>query len=190
MAGEVTHLLEAMRRGDAAPDELVALVYEELRHLASRELAGERAGHTLQATALVHEAYVRLMGDRAASWENRRHFFAAAAEAMRRILVESARRKAAQKRGGRMSRREFDERHPANSMLADELVAIDEALDRLAAVDEQAAAFVKLRYFGGMTIHETAHVLGVSSRTADRLWAYAKAWLIKELRDGEPRNRP
>jgi DNA-directed RNA polymerase specialized sigma24 family protein len=89
-----------------------------------------------------------------------------------------------------MSRREFDERHPANSMLADELVAIDEALDRLAAVDEQAAALVKLRYFGGMTIHETAHVLGVSSRTADRLWAYAKAWLIKELRDGEPRNRP
>jgi RNA polymerase sigma factor (TIGR02999 family) len=188
MAGEVTEILDAMRRGDATADDLIALVYEELRRLASRELAGERSGHTLEATALVHEAYLRLLGHGEQSWENRRHFFAAAAEAMRRILVDSARRKAAQKRGGRLSRREFDECEAGVRIPADELVAIDQALDRLAAVDEQAAALVKLRYFGGLTINETASVLGVSPRTADRLWAYAKAWLFKDMHDGDTTN--
>jgi RNA polymerase sigma factor (TIGR02999 family) len=190
MVGDVTQILDAIRRGDATADELVALVYEELRKLASRELVGERPGHTLQATALVHEAYLRLLGSGEQSWENRGHFFAAAAEAMRRILVESARRKGAQKRGGRLSRHAFSEEgHIGDSIRPDELIAVDEALDRLAAVDEQAAALVKLRYFGGLTINETANVLGISSRTADRLWAYAKAWLIKDLCDFDTPDR-
>jgi RNA polymerase sigma factor (TIGR02999 family) len=190
MVGEVTQILEAMRSGEATADELINLVYEELRRLASRELSGEPAGHTLEATALVHEAYLRLLGNGEHSWENRRHFFAAASEAMRRILVESARRKRADKRGGQFARHEFNERHAAESILSEELVAVDEALDRLAVVDEQAAALVKLRYFGGMTISECASVLGVSPRTADRLWAYAKAWLIKQMRDDETQDRP
>jgi RNA polymerase sigma factor (TIGR02999 family) len=181
MAGEVTQILEAIRSGDATTEELITLVYDELRRLALHQLAHEQPGQTLQPTALVHEAYIRLIGDREPLWENRRHFFGAAAEAMRRVLVESARRKGAQKRGGRLSRREWNELHVGDSIPDDELVAVDEALERLAEVDEQAAALVKLRYFGGLTIDETARVLGVSSRTAGRLWAFARAWLIREI---------
>lgn len=188
MAGEVTQILAAIRSGDATADELITLVYEELRQLASRELADEWPGHTLQPTALVHEAYLRLLGSGEPSWESRRHFFGAAAEAMRRVLVESARRKGAQKRGGRLSRQDLDEGRDGDSVPPDELLAVDESLDRLGAVDEQAAALVKLRYFGGLTINESAGVLGVSPRTADRLWAYAKAWLIKDLSEGDNAN--
>jgi RNA polymerase sigma factor (TIGR02999 family) len=130
---------------------------------------------------LVHEAYLRLFGDREPLWENRRHFFGAAAEAMRRVLVESARRKGAQKRGGRLSRRELNELQVGDSIADDELVAVDEALERLAGIDEQAATLVKLRYFGGLTIDEAARVLGISSRTAGRLWAFARAWLIWDI---------
>jgi RNA polymerase sigma factor (TIGR02999 family) len=185
MAGEVTQILDAIRGGEASADELITLVYEELRRMASRELAGEQPGHTLQATALVHEAYLRLLGDRECSWENRRHFFAAAAEAMRRVLVESARRKGAQKRGGSLSRHDLSDFEGFHSITPDDILAVDESLDRLAAADEQAAALVKLRYFGGLTINETANVLGVSPRTANRLWAYARAWLIKDMGDDE-----
>jgi RNA polymerase sigma factor (TIGR02999 family) len=134
---------------------------------------------------LVHEAYLRLLGDRERSWENRRHFFAAAAEAMRRVLVESARRKSARKRGGRLSRHDLSDFEACESITPDNILAVDESLERLAAADEQAAALVKLRYFGGLTINETASVLGVSSRTADRLWAYARAWLIKDIGNEE-----
>jgi RNA polymerase sigma factor (TIGR02999 family) len=190
MAGEVTQILDAIRSGEATSDDLIKLVYEELRRLASWQLAAERPGHTLQATALVHEAYLRLLGSGEQSWENRRHFFAAAADAMRRILVESARRKGAQKRGGRLSRQELDERCIGDAIPDEELVAVDEAVDRLAAVDREAAEFVKLRYFGGLTISETAGVLGVSPRTADRVWAYARAWLIKEISDDNASSRP
>ena len=189
MAGEVTQILDAIRSGDATSDELIKLVYDELRQLASRQLAREQPGHTLEATALVHEAYLRLLGGGEQSWENRRHFFAAAAEAMRRILVDSARRKAAQKRGGRLARAELNDGCSDEAIPDEELVAVDEAVDRLAAVDEQAAALVKLRYFGGLTINETASVLGVSPRTADRLWAYARAWLIKEICDEDAASR-
>jgi RNA polymerase sigma factor (TIGR02999 family) len=189
MAGHVTQMLEAIRCGESTADELIALVYDELRRLASRELAGERPGHTLQATALVNEAYLRLLGGGEPSWESRRHFFAAAAEAMRRILVESARRKGAEKRGGRMSRRALNEAFVRESIPPDELISVDDALERLASVDEQAATLVKLRYFGGLTINEVAGVLGVSSRSADRLWAYAKAWLIKDLCEGDAPSR-
>jgi RNA polymerase sigma factor (TIGR02999 family) len=190
MAGEVTQILEAIRSGDATPEELITLVYDELRRLASQQLSHEQPGHTLQATALVHEAYLRLLGDRDPAWKNRRHFFAAAAEAMRRILVENARRKGALKRGGRLSRRELNEHYLGGSIPPEELMAVDEAVDRLAATDEQAASLVKLRYFGGLTINETANVLGISSRTADRLWAFARAWLIKEICDEDSVNCP
>jgi RNA polymerase sigma factor (TIGR02999 family) len=183
MAGEVTHILDAIRSGDATPEELIALVYDELRRLASHQLSHEQPGQTLQPTALVHEAYLRLFGDREPLWENRRHFFGAAAEAMRRVLVESARRKGAQKRGGRLSRRELNELQVGDSIPDDELVAVDEALERLADIDEQAATLVKLRYFGGLTIDEAARVLGISSRTAGRLWAFARAWLIRDICD-------
>ena len=189
MAGEVTQILDAIRSGDATSDDLIRLVYDELRQLASRQLAREQPGHTLVATALVHEAYLRLLGGGKQSWDNRRHFFAAAAEAMRRILVDSARRKAAQKRGGRLARAELNDGCAGDAIPDEELVAVDEAVDRLAAVDEQAAALVKLRYFGGLTINETASVLRVSPRTADRLWAYARAWLIKEICDENAASR-
>jgi RNA polymerase sigma factor (TIGR02999 family) len=183
MRGEVTQLLEAIQSGDATPDALITLVYDELRQLASRQLAREQPGHTLQATALVHEAYLRLLGGGEQSWENRRHFFSAAAEAMRRILIEKAREKSAQKRGGRMWRRELSENNVAEQAPPEELLAINEALDRLAALDGEAASLVKLRYFGGLTIPEVASVLVIPPRSADRLWAFAKAWLLKQMRD-------
>ncbi len=186
---EVTQILRAIERGEAeAADRLIPLVYEELRRLATAMLAQERAGQTLQPTALVHEAYLRLVsGNEPPTWANRRHFFAAAAEAMRRILVENARRKARLKHGGRFTRRSLSDVVPASSSRPTgisspaDLLAINEALEELERVDSQSAELVKLRFFAGLTSVEAAELLEVSPRTADRLWAYAKSWLYRAL---------
>jgi RNA polymerase sigma factor (TIGR02999 family) len=189
--GNVTQILNAAERGDAeASARLLPLVYQELRRLAAQKLAHESPGHTLQATALVHEAYVRLVGGESPDiprWEGRRHFFAAAAEAMRRILVESARRKHSQKRGGGMERKDVDAIEVAAPARSDDLLALDEALNRLGDVDPPAAELVKLRYFAGLSLAEAAKVLDVAPRTADRLWAYARAWLHREVAGSEQR---
>ena len=181
---EVTQLLDAIDRGDPkAADRLLPLVYDELRKLAAAKLSHEPAGQTLQATALVHEAYLRLVGDATPPrWESRGHFFAAAAEAMRRILVDSARRKGRLKRGGDQVRQSLEEVEIAAPEPREDLLALDEALDKLAATDRQAAELVNLRYFAGLTLPEAAQVMDISPRTADRLWAYARAWLHQELR--------
>jgi RNA polymerase sigma factor (TIGR02999 family) len=179
---DVTRILNAIERGDAkATDELLPLVYEELRLLAAQKLSHEPPGQTLQATALVHEAYLRLVGDEPQSWENRGHFFAAAAEAMRRILVENARRKKTAKRGGDRHRLELTEADPAPAGPADDLLALDEALTKLAAAEPAAAALVKLRYFAGLTLEEAAASLGMARSTAYEHWAYARAWLRVEI---------
>jgi RNA polymerase sigma factor (TIGR02999 family) len=183
---DVTRILNAIERGDAkATDELLPLVYEELRLLAAQRLSHEPPGQTLQATALVHEAYLRLVGDESQSWKSRGHFFAAAAEAMRRILVENARRKRRRKRGDGLRRVEFDHVEMAAEGLSENVIALDEALGRLAEEDHLAAELVKMRYFAGLTLAQTAEALGVSPRTADRCWAYAKAWLYHEIAKGE-----
>ena len=175
---DVTRLLDAMGTGDRqASAELLPLVYDELRRLARAHMANERAEHTLQPTALVHEAYLRLIGDSNPSWDGRGHFFAAAAEAMRRILVESARRKQRIKHGGELSRVELDESHLATTTSDERLLAIDEALERLASDEPQAAELVKLRFFAGFSIAEAAEILGLSRTTAYEQWAYARAWL-------------
>jgi RNA polymerase sigma factor (TIGR02999 family) len=181
---EVTRLLSAAAVGDRrAAADLLPLVYDELRRLAAAHLAAEAPGHTLQPTALVHEAYLRLVGRTDdAQWDGRGHFFAAAAQAMRRLLVETARRKRAVKRSGR-ARVDLDEAALAIPETHEDLLALDEALDRLAETDRQAADLVHLRYFAGLSIPDAATVLGVSPRTADRLWAYARAWLHSEVRD-------
>jgi RNA polymerase sigma factor (TIGR02999 family) len=183
---DVTRVLSAIEQGDPqAGERLLPLVYDELRKLAEQKLGQEKPGQTLQATALVHEAYLRLVGvDKAQSWDSRGHFFAAAAEAMRRILVEQARRKGSQKRGGDRGRADFDVGEIAAPELREDLLALDEALDRLAAEDAEAARLVQLRYFAGLTLAESAQVLGVSARTADRLWGYARAWLLQALEGG------
>ncbi|MCL4678174.1 MAG: sigma-70 family RNA polymerase sigma factor [Alphaproteobacteria bacterium] len=180
---DVTQILSQIESGDAgAGERLLPLVYDELRKLAAAKLAREQPGQTLQATALVHEAYLRLVDDGPAlTWDGRGHFFAAAAEAMRRILVEHARRKRSLKRGGDLVRAEFDEATIAAPCPNDELLAVHEALDRLAATDPLAAELVKLRFFSGLTLPEAAAVINVSLRTANRLWAYAKAWLHREI---------
>jgi RNA polymerase sigma factor (TIGR02999 family) len=179
---EVTHLLEASKQGDAkAAEQLLPLVYEELRHLAAHKMAGERPGHTLQPTALVHEAWLRLVGDEASKFDNRAYFFAAAAEAMRRILVESARRKKRFKHGGQLERVDVDAVELPLPMPDDELLALDEALDRLATVDARAAEVVKLCYFVGLTQEQAAKELGVPISTAERLWSFARAWLFREM---------
>jgi RNA polymerase sigma factor (TIGR02999 family) len=180
---EVTRVLSAIEGGDPhAAEQLLPLVYDELRQLAAQKLAQERPGQTLQATALVHEAYLRLVDvDRAQHWNSRRHFFAAAAEAMRRILVEGARSRGSFKRGGGRERLDLDEVTVASPERRDELLALDEALTRLAAVEPQAAELVHLRYFAGQTMSASADLLGLSLRSTHRLWAYAKAWLLQEL---------
>ncbi len=183
---DVTRILNAIERGDAqATDELLPLVYEELRILAAQKLSHEPPGQTLQATALVHEAYLRLVGDEPQSWKSRGHFFAAAAEAMRRILVENARRKRRRKYGDGLQRVDFDNAEVAAEGLPENVIALDEALTRLSEEDHLAAEIVKMRYFAGLTLAQTAEALGVSPRTADRCWAYAKAWLYHEIAKGE-----
>lgn len=184
---EVTRVLSAVTAGEAqAADKLLPLVYDELRRVAAAQLARERPGQTLQATALVHEAYLRLVGGGADSWENRRHFFAAAAEAMRRILVERARRKHRVRHGGSHRRVEFEADEIPIEVPPVDLLALDEALDSLAAEDPQKAELVKLRFFAGLSEQEAAEVLGISRATAARHWAYARAWLFDRLRDDEP----
>jgi RNA polymerase sigma factor (TIGR02999 family) len=176
---EVTRILSAVEQGDPqAASQLLPLVYDELRKLAAQKLAQERPGQTLQATALVHEAYLRLVGARTGQpWSGRGHFFAACAEAMRRILVEGARRKRSLKHGGACPRVELEEAAAYTREPVDELLALDEALDRLALEDPRKAELVKLRYFAGLSVQEAAEALGISRATADRYWAYAKAWL-------------
>ena len=185
-ANDVTRILNALDKGDEqATAELLPLVYEELRRLAAHKMAGEMAGHTLQPTALVHEAWLRLNSARAQSWENRAHFFGAAAEAMRRILVESARRRQSLKRGAGAAHEELHESVLVLTAPPDELLAVHEALDQLAAEDPAAAELVKLRYFVGMTMEESATALGLPPRTAERLWTYAKVWLKREIERGK-----
>jgi RNA polymerase sigma factor (TIGR02999 family) len=180
---EVTRILSAIEQGDPhAAEQLLPLVYDELRKLAAQKLAQEKPGQTLQATALVHEAYVRLVDVVAVQhWNSRGHFFAAAAEAMRRILIEAARSKARDKRGGDWRRVDFEELDVSTSVSPDQLVALDDALTRLAALDSLAGALVKLRYFGGLSLDHAAAALGISTATAYRRWAYARAWLQTEL---------
>jgi RNA polymerase sigma factor (TIGR02999 family) len=180
---DVTRILSDIERGDpAAASELLPLVYDELRRLAAHRLAHEPPGLTLQATALVHEAYLRLVGsDEGRGWDSRGHFFAAAAEAMRRILVENARRRGRQKRGGGRARVELLEADLAVDDPPDEVLAVNEALERLAAEDPQAAELVKLRYFAGLSVEEAAQALGLSRATAYRHWTYARAWVRCEV---------
>jgi RNA polymerase sigma factor (TIGR02999 family) len=181
---DVTRILNAIEQGDAqAVDELLPAVYDELRRLAARKLSQERPGQTLQATALVHEAYIRLVGEEARTWKSRSHFFAAAAEAMRRILIENARRKQSLKRGGALRRIELDEAVMINDRpsQADELLALDEALQKLAKKDKVKADLVKLRYFAGLTAEQAADILGISRATAERYWDYARSWLRVEI---------
>lgn len=179
---EITKLLGEVRGGNQqAAEQLLSLVYSELKRIAAQKMAGEAPGQTLQPTALVHEAWLRLVGDRNAAFENRAHFFAAAAEAMRRILVDSARRKKAMRRGGTTTRDELDENHLIQDVASDELLAVDEALELLAKEDPVGANLVKLRYFVGMTMEETAAAMGMSLRTAERTWTYARAWLRRQI---------
>lgn len=179
---DVTRILNAIEQGDVrAVDELLPAVYQELRHLAAWKLSHEPPGQTLQATALVHEAYIRLVGEEAQNWKSRTHFFAAAAEAMRRILVENARRKQRLKYGGDRQNADFDYAQLAIEETSEDIIALDEALTKLAAEEPVVAELVKLRYFAGLTIEQAAETLGISSRTADRYWAYARAWLYREV---------
>ena len=193
---DVTRILSAIEQGEPrAAEQLLPLVYEELRKLAAQKLAQEKPGQTLEATALVHEAYLRLVGSdaknesdaQARMWHSRGHFFAAAAEAMRRILVENARRKRSLKHGGDLSRQDVADIQVAAPEPQEDLLALNEALNRLAAIDRTAADVVQLRYFAGLTLPEAAEALSVSPRTAGRLWAFARAWLRREIEgDGSP----
>ena len=179
---EISVILQRIDAGDPqAANELLPLVYEELRQLAAQKMARENPGQTLQATALVHEAWLRLGGDDQPEWQNRAHFFAAAAEAMRRILIDNARRKLYLRHGGGAERANLAGPDPAASMDDEQVVALNEALDRLTAHDEAKAQIVKLRFFAGLTNEQTAQVLGVSEPTVKRHWAYARAWLFREL---------
>lgn len=180
---EVTRILTAIEQGDGqAAEQLLPLVYDELRKVAAEMMDREKPGQTLQATALVHEAYVRLVDvEKAQHWDSRRHFFATAAEAMRRILVENARRKGRSRHGAGRVRVDLDENQPQTSSSDDLVLAVNQSLDALAEQNAEAARLVKLRYFAGLTLQQAAEALGVSARTADRLWAYAKAWLHAEL---------
>ena len=179
---EVTQILDAIEHGHPeAAEQLLPLVYQELRKLAAHKMSGESGGHTLQATALVHEAWIRLVGGSTQRFQNREHFFAAAAEAMRRILVDHARRKKSLKRGSGVALEEFNESAIVLSAPPDELLAVHEALDQLAVEDPAAAQLVKLRYFVGMTMEQAASALGMAPRSTERLWTYARAWLKREI---------
>ena len=182
----VTRILDAIEGGDEkATNELLPLVYEELRRLAAWKLSLESPGQTLQATALVHEAYLRLAGDEPRNWKSRGHFFVAAAEAMRRILIEKARSKQRRKRGGKRQRVEMDEAMIKVDAPSDEIIALDEALDKLKLENEDIANTVKLKYFAGMSLEQIAGVLGISRRTVSSYWAFARAWLYREIRKGD-----
>ena len=179
---EVTRILTAIEQGDAkATEELLPLVYNELRRMAAHKMSAERPGHTLQPTALVHEAWLKLVDSPNQSWQNRAHFFGAAAEAMRRLLIARARSKQTQRRGAGAAHLDVDEFEIASAAPDDQLLALNEALDRFAALEPQQAELVKLRYFVGMKIEEAAEVLGISKATAKRWWAYARAWLFHEI---------
>jgi RNA polymerase sigma factor (TIGR02999 family) len=179
---DVTRILDAIGHGDSqAADQLLPLVYRELRRLAAQKMASETPGHTLQPTALVHEAWLKLVGQENRKWQDKNHFFAAAAEAMRRILVDNARRKRTQRHGGGQQRVGLEEVNIAVEN-DEQLLAVNEALEKLAAKDKEKAELVKLRYFVGMTIEEAAQVLGISEGTAKRHWAYSRAWLAEEIR--------
>jgi RNA polymerase sigma factor (TIGR02999 family) len=183
---EVTRILSAIEQGDPhAAEQLLPLVYDELRNLAAKRLAGEAPGHTLAPTALVHEAYLKLVGpDCPRSWTGRVHFFAAAAEAMRRILIDHARGKRRARRGGGMKRVPLRDSAALAESGADELLALEEALSKLAALDPRKAELVRLRYYAGLTLEQTAELLGISRATADRHWAFARAWLYDALAGG------
>ena len=179
---DVTRILQAAQQGDPkAAEDLLPLVYEELRKLAASKMANEAAGNTLQPTALVHEAWLRLVGDQKQSWNGRGHFFGAAAEAMRRILIENARRKWAKRRGGGQVKLDINEIQIATAPKDDELLAVSDALEKFALRDRQKAELVKLRYFVGLTTEEAAEVLGISVPTADRWWSFSRAWLFEEI---------
>ncbi len=179
---ELTQMLQAIRRGDGqASEELLPLVYNELRQLAIARMAQEAAGQTLQATALVHEAWLRMVGAGDRTWQNRAHFFGAAAEAMRRILVENARRKYRLKRGGGQIRVNIEDIDVAAATPDEKVLLMDEALEQLKAQDPEKARIVVLKFFGGMTNQEVAENTGVTERTVERQWAYAKAWLFQKI---------
>lgn len=183
MDSDVTKILQAIKAGrNDATDQLLPIVYAELRELATRKLRHESSGNTLQPTALVHEAYLRLIGSADDNWENRAHFFGAAAEAMRRILIDRARSKKSQRKGGDAIQVSLDGLTEISENKADELIALDDALGELEAFDEAKAELVKLRFFVGLTMEESALALGISLRTAERNWTYAKAWLHRQVR--------
>lgn len=186
---DVTRILGRIEQGDPqAAEQLLPLVYDELRKLAAAKLSKEKPGQTLQATALVHEAYLRLVNiDQLQQWNSRGHFFAAAAEAMRRILVEAARRKQREKHGGLHQRRELSEQRIGVDLPPDELLALDDNLQKLAVTDRQAAMIVKLHCFAGLTIEQAAELMGISLRTAYRDWAYARAWLFRAIEQEQQR---
>jgi RNA polymerase sigma factor (TIGR02999 family) len=192
---DVTRILNDIEQGDPhATEQLLPLVYNQLRHLAAQKVAQEKPGQTLDATALVHEAYLRLVGDQPEAqarerWSSRRHFFAAAAEAMRRILIENARRKRTRKHGGGRQQVNLDAVAALTTRPADDLLALDDALTRLAQEDPVKAELVKLRYFAGLSVQEAADALGISRATADRYWAYAKVWLYQAV-TGEKESSP
>jgi RNA polymerase sigma factor (TIGR02999 family) len=184
---DVTRILSQIESGDPhAAEQLLPLIYDELRRLAAEKMSQEKPGQTLQATALVHEAYMRLVdGEKVQQWDSRSHFFAAAAEAMRRILVESARRKGRQKHGGTMQSVDLDENQWVTNTKPEQLLAVDEALSKLEQEDSTAAAIVKLRYFAAMSVEEAAASLGIPRATAYRHWTYARAWIRAEVQSGD-----
>ena len=189
---EVTRVLSAIEQGDPrAAEQLLPLVYDELRRLAAQKMGQEAAGQTLQGTALVHEAYLRLVDtEKVQQWNSRGHFFAAAAEAMRRILVDNARHKRTRKRGGELVRQDFDAVAIALPEIPEDVIALDEALNKLTATDKTAADLVHLRFFAGLPLPEIAQLLGISPRTADRVWVYARAWLHQEIQGRSPPRDP